>query len=112
MIGTWVDSLFGQSGPDALGIEAPQRAVVNVGKPEGVDADLDGTAAGAPELLHHLFLLGLWLDAGQGETVERDPHGPETDGDSACGAGHAEIDALAHLVDLRVDPVDLAVFLA
>src|SRR5437879_4068765 len=98
--------LLGHRGLNAFGIDPPQGSFVEVGKPNGVEPDLNRPTARTPELLCHF--LSLRIDASEGKTVDRNPDGALPHGDSTAGSRKPELDALRNLVSFWIDTIQLA----
>jgi hypothetical protein len=105
-----VDRLFGERGDDALWIDLPERARVDVCQPDPTLANGDRAATVAVKLLHDFLILG--VDARQRECRRRDPHGSFTERDFTADPGRRKRDALGALVGFGIDAFDDAFLLA
>src|SRR6185436_12335468 len=71
---------------------------------------LQHAPAVAVKLLHDL--IGLWIDAGDGETGLRHPHESRTYRNIPVRVRHAKLNRLNHLVGFWIDALDFSFLLA
>src|SRR5262249_22956877 len=103
-------SLLRESCRNALRIEAPHGSLFNVREPHCATTRLHSPTAFANELL--CDFVAPRIDASQRESGLSDPDRALAKGQRSASARHGELDCLAHLIRLWIDPLEFAFLLA